>query len=100
MIHAINELTKINIYHMAALPKLQPGEGAVVEVNGRSIALANHGGKMKAASAKCTHRGCTVAWNDKDKTFDCPCHGSRFGQDFSVKHGPAPRPLEEVELPE
>ncbi len=81
-----------------ALPKLKPGEGAVADVGGKKLAVYNDKGKTRAASAVCTHRGCTVAWNGKEGTFDCPCHGSRFNSDFSVKHGPAARPLEPAEL--
>lgn len=83
---------------MAKIPQLKPGEGAVVDIEGDSVAVYNDQGKVKAASAVCTHRGCTVGWNETDKTFDCPCHGSRFNSDFSVKNGPAARPLPPLEL--
>ena len=73
---------------------LKPGEGAVMDVNGEDTALYNDGGKLMAASAICTHMGCTVGWNVEEKTFDCPCHGSRFKNDFSVLNGPAEEPLE------
>lgn len=50
------------------------------------------------ASAVCTHLGCTVAYFQNDKRFHCPCHGSIFGGDGSVQHGPAPKPLEWFEV--
>lgn len=73
---------------------LKPGEGAVVNSGGEETAVYNDNGTVKAASAVCTHLGCTVEWNAGDKTFDCPCHGSRFNADFTVRQGPAKRPLD------
>ena len=51
-----------------------------------------------AASAVCTHLGCTVAHFSSDQKFHCPCHGSIFGPDGAVIHGPAPRPLNWFEV--
>lgn len=73
---------------------LKPGEGAVMAVNGEDMACYNDGGTVKCASAVCSHMGCTVDWNRDEKTFDCPCHGSRYKNDFSVLNGPAEEPLE------
>jgi cytochrome b6-f complex iron-sulfur subunit len=50
------------------------------------------------ASAVCTHLGCTVQYYNTDRRFHCPCHGSVFAADGKVVHGPAPRPLEWVEV--
>lgn len=83
---------------MPSLPELKAGEGAVVEVGGETLAVFNDGGTVRAASAACTHRGCIVAWNGEDKTFDCPCHGSRFNGDFTVRQGPAALPLDPHEI--
>jgi Rieske Fe-S protein len=46
-----------------------------------------------AISASCTHKGCTVTWNNADRTWDCPCHGSIFAIEGSVIHGPAMEPF-------
>ncbi|MFD4431980.1 Rieske 2Fe-2S domain-containing protein, partial [Nocardia sp. NPDC058497] len=52
------------------------------------------GGVVHAVSATCTHLGCIVAFNDAERAWECPCHGSRFSVDGTVIHGPATMPLE------
>lgn len=50
-------------------------------------------GGVRAMSPECTHRGCRVAWNSVEETWDCPCHGSRFRKNGAVLSGPANHPL-------
>ncbi len=50
-------------------------------------------GKVEVFAINCSHLGCSVALNAGAKSFDCPCHGSRFHLDGTVLHGPAPAPL-------
>jgi glycine/D-amino acid oxidase-like deaminating enzyme/nitrite reductase/ring-hydroxylating ferredoxin subunit len=70
--------------------ELQPGEGAVVRRGGQLVAISRgDDGTLSAVSAACTHLGCIVAWNPAERSWDCPCHGSRFGADGKVIQGPA-----------
>jgi glycine/D-amino acid oxidase-like deaminating enzyme/nitrite reductase/ring-hydroxylating ferredoxin subunit len=62
-----------------------------------TAAYRDKDGVLHVHSAVCTHLRCIVEWNDAEKTFDCPCHGSRFGYDGRVVHGPAVRPLEPLD---
>lgn len=48
---------------------------------------------FSALSAVCTHLGCITRWVEEENLVECPCHGSKFGRDGSLKQGPAPRPL-------
>lgn len=50
-------------------------------------------GKLDVYAMNCSHLGCSVAFNKDAKSFDCPCHGSRFHIDGTVLHGPAAYPL-------
>jgi glycine/D-amino acid oxidase-like deaminating enzyme/nitrite reductase/ring-hydroxylating ferredoxin subunit len=71
-----------------------PGEGKLVSHRGRQIAVArDEDGTLHAVSARCTHLGCIVAWNSAERSWDCPCHGSRFSVDGDVLQGPAVKPL-------
>jgi Rieske Fe-S protein len=75
--------------------QLRPGDAAILEVDGeQTAAYRDERGTVHAVSAVCTHLACTVEWNSGEKSWDCPCHGSRFSHDGSVLHGPATTPLE------
>src|SRR5688572_20648349 len=76
---------------------LVAGHGGLVNADGRQLAVyRDEAGDTYELSPRCTHMGCTVDWNDAAKTWDCPCHGSRFAVDGSVVRGPAADPLERV----
>lgn len=84
----------------ADVNSIPPGEGGVVQIGEDQIAVhKTMSGMVRAFSASCTHQGCTVTWNNADKTWDCPCHGSIFAANGSVIHGPAVEPLPSRKLP-
>ena len=77
------------------------GSATVIRRRGRPLAVyRDEDGTCTAVSAVCTHMWCLVEWNDVDRTWDCPCHGSRFDVEGTVLNGPANRPLEEIDLDE
>lgn len=83
-----------------SLREVQRGEGKIVDHDGAKVAaFRDRAGVLTLRSAKCTHMGCTVAWNPAERTWDCPCHGSRFRPNGDVISGPATSPLEEVKSP-
>jgi glycine/D-amino acid oxidase-like deaminating enzyme/nitrite reductase/ring-hydroxylating ferredoxin subunit len=73
-----------------AVDAIAPGEGAIVRRGLKKVAASRDAaGKLTECSAACTHLGCIVEWNSNEKTWDCPCHGSRFAPDGHVVNGPA-----------
>jgi glycine/D-amino acid oxidase-like deaminating enzyme/nitrite reductase/ring-hydroxylating ferredoxin subunit len=76
--------------------RLQPGEGGIVTCAGNKVAAyRDDDGTLHAVSPVCTHLGCLVAFNTAEKSWDCPCHGSRFTIDGQVIEGPATGDLEQ-----
>ncbi|HJQ26027.1 MAG TPA: FAD-dependent oxidoreductase [Blastocatellia bacterium] len=74
------------------------GEGAIIQRGLKKIAAyRDDGGVLHERSAVCRHLGCIVAWNRLEKTWDCPCHGSRYDRYGRVINGPANDDLEPVE---
>jgi Rieske Fe-S protein len=70
------------------------GKGAIVQVGHKKVAVyKDEDGKIHSRSPVCRHMKCIVEWNDAEKTWDCPCHGSRFDCEGRVLHGPAVRDL-------
>jgi len=81
--------------------ELKPGEGAILRVGLKKIALYKDlEGSLKAFSAICPHLGCVLHWNGEESSFDCPCHGSRFTCTGKVVNGPATSDLKPVEITE
>ncbi len=77
--------------------EIKPGTGAVLSQGLKKTAVyKDMDGKVSRLSAVCTHLGCIVDWNKGEKTWDCPCHGSRFAATGEVINGPANRGLDKV----
>ena len=78
--------------------QIAPGAGAVVRRGMKKVAVyRDDQGNIHEHSAVCTHLYCIVSWNSAERTWDCPCHGSRFDPYGQVVNGPAITPLAEVE---
>ena len=82
-----------------SLGEIKPGEGAVLRDGLKKIAAyRDENGNLHAFSAVCPHLGCVVRWDACEKTWDCPCHGSRFDALGCVVNGPAVSDLEPTEV--
>lgn len=76
-------------------------EAKVVSYEGSSMALyKDANGQLHAVNPACTHIKCSVSWNNAEKSWDCPCHGSRFSYDGEMLTGPARKDLEVINLAE
>jgi glycine/D-amino acid oxidase-like deaminating enzyme/nitrite reductase/ring-hydroxylating ferredoxin subunit len=80
------------------LDAIKPGDGAIVRERGRKrAAYRDEAGALHLLSPACTHLGCHVVWNPAERSWDCPCHGSRYSGEGDVIQGPAVKPLEGVD---
>ena len=91
-IHLVSD--RVSRPEARSVDEIAPGEGKTVRVRGERLAVyRDPEGALHAVSSVCTHLGCIVKWNRAERTWDCPCHGSRFDVDGDVLDGPATRPL-------
>lgn len=73
------------------------GEGGIIDVNSHKVGIYKESeDKVYTLSTKCPHLGCQLTWNKDDKTWDCPCHGSRFHYTGEILNNPATRMMEGV----
>jgi glycine/D-amino acid oxidase-like deaminating enzyme/nitrite reductase/ring-hydroxylating ferredoxin subunit len=78
---------------------MERGEGRIVRADGRKAAVyCDEEQRLHVLSAICPHLGCVVAWNKAERTWDCPCHGSRFKATGEVISGPAESDLEKIQI--
>ena len=80
-----------------SLDNLKKRQGIVLEEEKIAV-YKDPKGQLHTYSAVCTHLGCTVTWNNSEKSFDCPCHGSRFSSSGTVINGPANTALENKQV--
>lgn len=84
---------------LTEIADVAPGEARLIKYEGESIALyKDTTGKLHAIDPVCPHAKCMVDWNSAEKSWDCPCHGSRFSYDGELLTGPARRGLEVIEI--
>ncbi|HVS51371.1 MAG TPA: FAD-dependent oxidoreductase [Opitutaceae bacterium] len=83
-----------------SLEALAREEGKILNLDGKKVAAyRDKNGEVTLCSPVCTHLKCIVAWNRAERTWDCPCHGSRFQPTGEVISGPAEEPLEKLSAP-
>ena len=81
-----------------SLEELPAGQGGIVEVDGQKAgAYRDEDGELYVVSIKCPHLGCQLEWNPDEKSWDCPCHGSRFDFRGRLLDGPAENGVDTTE---
>ena len=74
--------------------KVERGQGKIIDIDGKKVgAYRDEDGKLHLVNLTCTHMGCELNWNSAERSWDCPCHGSRFNVDGEILNGPAVHPL-------
>lgn len=74
----------------STIQSLAPNEGKIIEFEGTKVGVyKDRDGNIYKIRPVCTHLGCELSWNQTSKTWDCPCHGSRFNYEGKLLYGPA-----------
>ncbi|WP_419870857.1 FAD-dependent oxidoreductase [Chryseobacterium sp. CT-SW4] len=90
---------KLFIKKLNSLSDIKDGEGRVVKYKNESFAIYKEPNqKLHVLKSSCTHTHCEVHWNGAEKTWDCPCHGSRYNINGDVLNAPAVKNLERLDL--
>lgn len=71
------------------LKDIKPGEGKMIEIDNEKLAAYRYNTRhLHVVSSVCRHMGCIVHFNDVEKIWNCPCHGSRFSVEGEVLEDP------------
>ena len=96
---AIQYTDKLTPGDVDSVEEIAAGKGAIVRQGMTKLAVyRDEDGVVHSLSAVCPHLGCIVMWNDSEKTWDCPCHGSRFDAVGVVVNAPANKDLPPEEI--
>lgn len=100
----VSQATKSYITNRIKIPKesinsIKNNNGGILKVDGRNVGVfKNERGDIFAVNPTCTHLGCLLTWNNLDKTWDCPCHGSRFNYMGENIYDPAFKNLDKIKI--
>lgn len=103
MLGQIKQTVKSLALDKIKLPKevitdLESGDGKIIEINGNKVGVYRKGNNFYTIDPVCSHLGCELSFNGLEKTWDCPCHGSRFTYTGKHINGPAVKDLESVQI--
>jgi Rieske Fe-S protein len=85
---------------ISSVDELPADSGAIIRRGLAKVAVyKDEQGSLREYSAICPHLGCVVHWNHVEKSWDCPCHGSRFSRFGEVLNGPAITDLKALSAP-
>ncbi len=100
MTNIVSQVFKSFVSNRIKIPEddlfaIKKGNGGILRINGSAVGIYKDlDGNVFAVNPTCTHLGCLLTWNNLDKTWDCPCHGSRFDYTGKNIYDPAFKDLE------
>lgn len=95
-IKSVSNLAKSRIISSGVkdINEIGSNEGKIIKINGKTYAVSKDAaGEINVLENRCSHLHCIVNWNNLEHSWDCPCHGSRFGIKGNILNAPAERPL-------
>ncbi|NLZ39139.1 MAG: FAD-dependent oxidoreductase [Firmicutes bacterium] len=96
-LNVANQLIKGKLSAVPTDTELEAGEAKVIMIDGDKVGVyKDEKGTQHLVDTTCTHLGCELKWNAAEKSWDCPCHGSRFTYEGEIIEGPAVKPLRTV----